>query len=158
MTYCHRGWAYVFCEAWPLAIKDFERAIRLDPQNGDACNGLGYASIKVGKAVAAVENAEAALRRPPHDVEMMFNIACIFALASGAAQAGESEDRRDHQAWVTKHRDRALEVLQQTLDRLPDAERPSFWRNRVRTDPDLGPIRHCPGFTALEAKYSEPGE
>jgi tetratricopeptide (TPR) repeat protein len=95
-TRAKRGWMYLAAfQTWPLALLDFEWAIRLDPQNGDAYNGRGFVRLKLGQgpevAVAdaekaletAVADAEEALRLGPETPEMLYNTARIFALAAG---------------------------------------------------------------------------
>src|SRR5262249_6540917 len=46
--YQHRGWAYFFADAWRLALRDFAKAIELDPDAGDAYTGRGVARVLLG--------------------------------------------------------------------------------------------------------------
>jgi serine/threonine protein kinase/tetratricopeptide (TPR) repeat protein len=149
----HRGEAYGNCGAWELALRDYEEAVRRDPTSSDASNGRGYARVRLGRYREAVADAEVALRLDPKSPEMMYNVACTLALGAGQAEADVHQP--DHQVLATRYRDRALQVLDRALNLLPAAQRPSFWRDTVRMDPDMDPIRHCPGFVALEAVYSE---
>ena len=85
--YQHRGWAHFFSDAWKLALRDFSKAIELDPGSGDAYTGRGLARVMLGHYREAVADAEAALQRKPGTPEMMHNIACIFAQAVDRAEA-----------------------------------------------------------------------
>ena len=55
-----RGWTYVL-NPDRLALADFERAIKLNPRNGDAHNGRGFVLARLGRYREAVEDAEKAL-------------------------------------------------------------------------------------------------
>jgi tetratricopeptide (TPR) repeat protein len=48
------------------ALKDFEKAVKLDPKNYKAFNGLGYAYRKSGDYTKALENYSAALKLSPN--------------------------------------------------------------------------------------------
>src|SRR5262249_24379560 len=72
-TYQHRAWAYYFSDAWKLALRDFSRAIELDPRASDAHTGRGLACIALGDYRGAITDAEVALRLKPQTPEMMHN-------------------------------------------------------------------------------------
>src|SRR5262249_10462860 len=76
--YQHRGWAHFFSDAWKLAVRDFSKAIELDPAAADAYTGRGLARVTLGDYRGAVADAEVALAWKPRTPEMMHNIACIF--------------------------------------------------------------------------------
>ena len=44
----YRGWTHLVVDAPKLALRDFELAIELDPKNGDAYNGRGFAAREHG--------------------------------------------------------------------------------------------------------------
>jgi tetratricopeptide (TPR) repeat protein len=144
--YQHRGWAHFFADAWKLALRDFSKAIELDPEAGDAYNGRGLARVMLGDHRGAVADAKAALRRRPQAPEMMHNVACIFAQAVARAEGAPEEDRP---GLVDDYRRRALEAVHQTLAMLRPEERMSFWRDKVLADPALAPIRHDAEFRRL---------
>src|SRR5262249_53561504 len=73
--YQHRGWANFFCDAWQLALRDFSKAIELDPEMDDAYIGRGLARVMLGNYRDAVDDAEVALRRKPATPQMMHNVA-----------------------------------------------------------------------------------
>jgi tetratricopeptide (TPR) repeat protein/predicted Ser/Thr protein kinase len=145
--YQHRGWAHFFADAWKLALRDFSKAIEIDPAAGDAYTGRGLARVLLGNYREAVADAEAALRRKPRTPEMMHNIACIFAQALARAAADRQE--RDRQSLAASYRGRALEAVRQTLALVPPAERRSFWRDKILPDAALAPIRDDAEFQRL---------
>ncbi|HLJ94935.1 MAG TPA: protein kinase [Gemmataceae bacterium] len=154
--YQHRGWAHFFADAWRLALRDFTRAIELEPEVGDAYAGRGLARVMLGDYRGAVADADIALRRNPCTPEMMHNIACIFAQAVARAEANGEED----QALVADYRCRALEAVHQTLNMLHPEERLSFWWDKIVPDAALAPIRNDAGFKRLQEemfRLSQPG-
>jgi tetratricopeptide (TPR) repeat protein len=151
--YQHRGWAHFFSDARKLALRDFSKAIELDPVAGDAYIGRGLARVMLGDYRGAIADAEAALQRKPDAPEMMHNIACIFAQAVARAEANREAD---HQASVEDFRCRALEAVRQTLNMLQPEERPAFWRDKVLSDEALGPIRADARFKQLQEEIVRP--
>jgi Flp pilus assembly protein TadD len=145
--YQHRGWAHFFADAWKLALRDFSKAIQMNPEVGDPYTGRGLARVMLGDYRGAVADAEAALQREPRTPEMMHNIACIFAQAVAQAEAERESDR---QGLVESYRRRACAAVKQTLDMLRPEERVAFWRDKVLPDPALIPIRNHAPFKKLE--------
>jgi tetratricopeptide (TPR) repeat protein len=150
----HRGWAYIACSAWKLALRDLEEALRLGPPLSDAYNGRAYARTRLGRYREGAGDAEEALRLEPQSPEMMYNVGCTFALAAGQAEAsGGSPDRRD---LAQQYRKRALAAIARALDMLPAERRPGFWHETIRTDIDLEPLRGSSGLEQLKAKLPAP--
>src|SRR5262249_4798020 len=73
--YTHRGWAYFCAEARPLALRDFEEALRLDPGDTAALTGRGLTRVLLGQYRDGVADAGEAQRRP-QTPDMMHNVAC----------------------------------------------------------------------------------
>jgi tetratricopeptide (TPR) repeat protein len=46
-TAFHRGWAYLFSDAYKLALADFDAALRIDPGLGQAYSGRGVARVSL---------------------------------------------------------------------------------------------------------------
>jgi serine/threonine-protein kinase len=145
--YQHRGWAHFFADAWKLALRDFAKAIEMDPEASDAYTGRGLARVMLGLYREAVADAESALRRNPSTPEMMHNIACIFAQAVAHAEADRQE--ANHQALAGSYRRRAVEAIRQTLTMVRPEERLSFWNEKILTDSALKPIHHDAEFKQL---------
>jgi tetratricopeptide (TPR) repeat protein/predicted Ser/Thr protein kinase len=146
-VYQHRGWAHFFADAWKLALRDFAKAIELDPAVGDAYVGRGLARVMLGHYREAIADAEAAVCRQPSTPEMMHNIACIFAQAVARAEADCQEAGR--QALADRYRRRALEAVRQTLTMVRPQERLSFWQDKILPDAALAPIRQDAEFQRL---------
>jgi tetratricopeptide (TPR) repeat protein len=146
----HRGWAYIACAAWKLALRDFEAAIPLGPPQSDAYNGRGYARTQLGRYREGVADAEEALRLQPQSPEMMYNVGCTFALAAGQVETDAGLPDRPHLA--EQYRQRALATIARALDLLPAERRHGFWHETVLPDIDLASIRGRPGFDQLKAK------
>jgi tetratricopeptide (TPR) repeat protein len=149
--YQHRGWAYFFSDAWQLALRDFSKAIELDPTAGDAYTGRGLACVMLGEYRGAVADAEAALLRKPKTPEMMHNIACIFAQAIARAEADSQEE--DRQSLAESYRSRALKAVRQTLAMLRPEERLAFWQDKILPDAALVPIRIHLEFQQLQDEH-----
>ncbi len=143
----HRGWAYFFADAWRPALRDFEDALRLDPEYGDAYTGRGLARVMLGTYREAVADAEEALRRKPATPEMMHNVTCIFAQAVGKVEADPNE--KGKAALTERYRKAALATVRQTLALLGPDERLPFWRDKVLPDTALDPIRQSPEFQQM---------
>jgi tetratricopeptide (TPR) repeat protein/tRNA A-37 threonylcarbamoyl transferase component Bud32 len=153
--YTHRGWAYFFADAWRPALRDFDRAIRLDAAKGDAYTGRGLARVMLGRPREAFEDAGAALRLRPDTPEMMHNVACIYALAVDQVDRAEGDPAR-RQALAQDYRRRAVEVVQKTLALLRPQERGAFWRRNIFPDPALRSIHACEEFKKLVKQYAGP--
>jgi serine/threonine-protein kinase len=153
--YQHRGWAHFFADAWKLAVRDFDRAITLNPEQGDAYTGRGLALVMLGRYREAVADAEEALRRKPDTPEMMHNVACIYAQAAARVEADREEP--DRHALASHCRRHALEAVRNTLGMLRPEERRSFWQDKVLPDAALAPLRGSDGFEQIRVEYLLPG-
>jgi tetratricopeptide (TPR) repeat protein len=132
----YRGWTYLVTDAPKLALRDFELAIELDPKNGDAYNGRGFARAKLGRHREAIEDATEALRQGPTSARLYYNAARIFAQCPSP---------------YPRH---ALALVEQALSLLPAGERRSFWSTHIQKDQALAVLRHHPSFVRLEAELS----
>jgi tetratricopeptide (TPR) repeat protein len=143
--YAARGWTYLLTDTPKLAILDFEAALRLEPDRGDALAGRGLARVQLGQALQAVQDAQEALRKGPPSARLSYNAARILA------QAALRVDRRS--ASADEYTRRALELLEDALNRLPPAERAEFWKNCVQADTVLRPLRWTPSYRRLAALH-----
>ncbi len=143
----HRGWAYFFADAWKPALRDFDNALRADPEYGDAYTGRALARVMLGAYREAVADAKEARRRRPSTPEMMHNLACVFAQAVAKVLADGGEQRR--QELARAYRAAALGAIRDALALVRPAEREAFWRQKVLPDTALDPIRASPEFREL---------
>ncbi|MBL8796780.1 MAG: protein kinase [Planctomycetia bacterium] len=151
--YVERGWAYLECQAWPLALRDFQEALRLEPKDQFALNGRAQAHAYLGHYREAIKDGEAALGRAPESSVRHFNIACVYALLAAKAAADTKEP--EHQKLAGRYRIRAVELLQKSLDLRPEKDRTSFWRDTVQKDSALDAIRKEPQYVRLEAQFGK---
>lgn len=150
--YASRGWVYLVSDAMRPALADFNEAIRLDPEPGDAYCGRGLARVRLGRLTEAVADAEEALRRGPGNARMFANAAAIFAQAAGQVKGSEARAAERK----LRYQDRAMRLIRKALDQLPAAERNDFWRDIIEKDPALEPVRAQAGFRFLRAQYYRP--
>ena len=132
-----RGWSYLVTEAPRLALRDFELAIKLDPKNGDALAGRGFARARLGRFVEAVADADAAMRVGPSSPRLLYNVARIYAQCPGTPPV------------------RAVEVLKRAIELVPPAQRKSFWAVHVQKDQALASLRRQPLYVQLQAQLRQ---
>jgi tetratricopeptide (TPR) repeat protein len=147
-TYAARGWVYVVTDAAQLALRDFERAARLDPASGDARAGLGFSRVMLGRHREATDDAEAAVKLGPRTSRLLYNAARTYAQAAGLAEAD-----RGGRLLRAQYEERAVELLGEALALVPAAERARFWQTTVRVDRALDSLRRVPGFTRLAGAH-----
>ncbi len=137
ILYARRGWLYLLEHADMLALRDFERAIKLDASNGDAYNGRGLARMSLGDSASAMADAESALRLGKPTATLAYDAARIYALA---AQSVASEARQKGGAamiLMNRYQDRALALLAEARRQLPPGGATSSGATRSR------PTRPC---------------
>src|SRR5262249_29828295 len=133
-----RGQAYLSCQAYSLALQDFEEAIRRNSQSGPAYNGRGYAQVKLERYKEATADAEKAVRLGPLNTQLLYNAARTFAQAAGAL---DGDVDRQRQQLRLHYQDRAIELLDRALQEQPASQRNDFWRTTAARDGALTPIR-----------------
>jgi tetratricopeptide (TPR) repeat protein len=149
-----RGWAYLACRAYDLAADDFDRAIRLEPDSGPAYNGRAYARVQLGQDQPALEDAEAALRRGPPSARLFHDAARVFGQVIGRMDTAAGPRSPLGLERRSLCQDRALGLLRKALEATPVAERTLFWREHVRPDPALAPLRGSSMFAQMDREYS----
>ena len=137
----HRGELYLVTDAPRPAVRDFEEAIRRDPLNPDAYNGRGLARAILGDHQKAVADALIALRMAEPTPRRLYNAARIYAKAAIAATGDVRRAGRDAAFVVTRYQDQAVALVRESYNRLPAAQRASFWRDVIQTDPALTVLR-----------------
>jgi len=151
-----RGWCYLASDASKLALRDFEEAVRLDPNSGDAHNGLGLARARLGDHAGAARDARIARRLGPKSPRMLFNSARVFAQAVAAVETQRGTWTRDREESAASYRDEALGCLASALGQLAEDQRGPFWRKYINPDRTLDPVRTSQGFARLAAQYHKP--
>jgi tetratricopeptide (TPR) repeat protein len=145
--YRYRGWTYLVNEAPKPALRDFQKAIKADPKNGDAYTGCGYARVKLGWVQDAVGDAEKALACGPKTAVLLWKAARIYAQAALRTQAALPKKSGQYE-------ERAVELLDLALRQAPAKTRARFWRDAVLGDDALGPLRRGRAFAGLKARFA----
>ncbi|MGE3806875.1 MAG: tetratricopeptide repeat protein, partial [Gemmataceae bacterium] len=152
-TLAYRGWAYLILDAIRVAEHDFDEALKLDDQNGDAHSGRGNARIKQGKHESALVDIEASLKLGKPSSRLSYNAARCYALAVDAVGKNAAFDRAKL-AQAQFYQSRALDLLRAALDQVPEAERAAFIKDYVETDPAWLALRRNSRFAEIVASGS----
>jgi tetratricopeptide (TPR) repeat protein len=149
-----RGWACHFADASRLALEDFEASLKRVADQGDAHAGRGLARVRLGDWKPAVADAEAAVRlvtatggRGTSDpwIQARLNAARIYAQATEFAAAEVGREGERAVGLYRAYRSRALDLLRQVLESVPDSE-----RAELLSDPALRPLRLGRGSGATQ--------
>jgi serine/threonine protein kinase/Tfp pilus assembly protein PilF len=154
-TYIDRGWAYLINEAPLLAKADFEAALALDAQNGDAYAGRGIAQAKRGQYQLAVQDADQALRVGPRNDRLVYNAARVYALAAAAVQISGPGTEVKARILFDHYARQAVTLIREAIEHLPELQRSTFWRDTVHEDAALNAIRRTTAFEELAAAYAQ---
>ena len=149
-AYADRGWCYLVANAPRVALPDFEEAIRLAPEKGDAYAGRGYSHVLLGEVRLAVADAEEGKRRGPASPRLDYNLARIYARAAAQNSDPRSRSRSSH--W--QHC--ALQLLARSLEKQSSSDAARFWQNVVQSDPAMHSVRRSPTFGQLASRYGRP--
>jgi tetratricopeptide (TPR) repeat protein len=147
--HCRRGWAYLLYGAAPLARRDFDEAIRLDPSCGEAYGGRASALIATGQYHEAAADAERSVLCSRVEPRTAYNAARSLAQAAESASGEVARRGRSDVETVRRYQDRALQVLDQAIRLTADDQRAAFWRDVVESDEALRIIRRFPGYSRL---------
>jgi len=94
VAHYHRGVAYAQLEHPHRAIKDFDKAIRLKPDNfAPAYSQRGAAYADVGQFQRAIRDSDEAIRQDPQDEVVFASRAYIHTLMGDKAEAQRDGDR-----------------------------------------------------------------
>lgn len=152
-TRSYRGWTYLLMDAARPALEDFQECLRRQPTNADALAGRGNARVRLRQLDEAVADAEAAVKQGQATDRLLYNVACIYALAVAQLEL-EGRAGRDRQPQrLALYQDKALDYLRLALEKVPAQRRETFWREQVQADPTLASLRRAPGFPPLAARY-----
>jgi serine/threonine protein kinase/Tfp pilus assembly protein PilF len=146
-----RAQAYLAVDALKLALRDFEEALRLQPDNADACLGCAHIRVHQGDLARGVADADRAVKGEPKEPRLWHEAARVYTEAATqlTAEQGKKEDQPRLRAQYQK---RAVELLRRALNVVPVEQRPAYWRNDVLKDPALSPLQRLPEFALLAAQ------
>jgi hypothetical protein len=134
-------------DAWKPALSDFEKAVALDSANGEAYVSRGLARVMLGDYRSALADAAEAKRRHLDTPEMMHNLACLYAQASGRVRKNMTEPDRKNLAQ--EYCLQAVQAVRQSLALVPAKARETFFRDKILPDSALDPIRDSPEFQQI---------
>jgi tetratricopeptide (TPR) repeat protein len=141
-----RGWAYLVNGAPRQALRDFEAALALKSTDSNALVGRGTARVELGAVSEGIADVEAALRSGPRSARLVYNVA--RALARAAVQTSDARRAR-------ARADRAVAVLRQAIEAMPEADRARFWRDQVRRDTVFRSLSRHAGFGRLDRQFAD---
>lgn len=143
-----RGWSYLECQAWQLALHDFQKVTKFSPNDPFALNSLALAEAAMGQHAKAVADAEASLQLQPNVPSQNYNVACAIAMAASKVDAQDAK-------LAAQYRARAAVLLQKSMELRPENDRAAFWKKTVVTDAFLDSIRKEPGYLLLKQQYGQ---
>jgi tetratricopeptide (TPR) repeat protein len=150
--HAERGWVYVALGAAQIARPDFEAAIRLHPDGGEAYAGRGYARVRQGKYLEAVADAQKALDLRPLTQRTCYNAARIYAQAAALAQADQTlPSRMERTRQALSYQQAAVQLLIAAAGFATPEPPAKVWAD-VWIDPALEPIRGDPALLQARAK------
>ncbi len=135
-----RGELYLIENAPRLALRDFEKSVRLDPKSADGRVGLGTARVRLGQYREAIVDAETAIRLGATEHRVLYKAARVYALAAAAASVEVRARGRDTLVHASRFQDRAVKLIRAAQGQMSSAERATF-EAVLQTDPALGSIR-----------------
>jgi len=151
--YANRGWAYLQSGAPASALRDFDRALRMDASNAHALSGRALANVQQRRPREAVADARESLRVRPGDHRQFYNAARILCQAAVCLEADAAHFPG---AWneAGGYRAESIEYLARAANLAPEADREKFWDEVVRTDPALEPVRKARQFVELDVRFA----
>jgi tetratricopeptide (TPR) repeat protein len=117
----NRGHAYNWDQRWEEAIKEFEKAVKLAPNEPAAYEGLGTAYRGLDRMVKALENYKLAARYSRGDVIYLRQVADMQELLHQESEAGRTY----------------LAIGEVELGRRRLKEAVDYWRRAIMLEPDL---------------------
>ena len=147
-----RGWCYLVADAPKLALTDFEEAIRLAPEHGDAYAGRGASLVLRGDFLLAVKDAEKASACGLLTPHLCYNVAHLLPGDYPARPRTGRVPRAKADLLRVDWQDRAMQALTKALDLQSPDEAGRFWKNVVQPDQALNPLRRFPRFKQLAAR------
>jgi eukaryotic-like serine/threonine-protein kinase len=148
--YLNRGQEYLIVNALEPALRDFQEALRLDPNSADAALGCAYVQAKQGEPRKGVADAEKAVKGEPMEPRLWHGAARIYAQAAAQRRAESGQLTSSAQL---QYQERAVALLRTALQFVPADERKAYWREQVMKDTALEPLRGIPAFVELAAFY-----
>jgi tetratricopeptide (TPR) repeat protein len=144
-----RGWTKIVLKDPKAALSDFESAIRMDAENGDAYAGralsLAWLNDKTRRS-QVLSDADAALRNAPKEkaAGLHLNVARAYAVLARSTPHDSIRFQR-----------RACELLQDALNLRGGSlsDRSKFWKAHVEKDEFFNPLHTHTDYLRLKQRY-----
>jgi serine/threonine protein kinase/lipoprotein NlpI len=151
----YRGKTYLECKAWPLAVKDFDQAIEIAPSVA-GYQGRGLARMQLGQVKEAAQDAEELVRLGKGASRPLYDASCLLAQVAGQIEPSRSSTQDAARRERAAYQKRAVALLQQSLETMPQTQRYTFWRETIQRESALRPLTNHPDYLRLERRYSTP--
>jgi serine/threonine-protein kinase len=134
---------------YPEALRDWDRALEFAAEPNQAWFRLQrtLALARAGDHVAAAAAVEESLKNGNTTGESLYTLACAEALASGAAAADTKLAPEERRRIAGADAARGIELLGKAKE--AGYFRTPANREKLKSDPDLAPLRSRPEFEAL---------
>ena len=106
----HRGAAYSSKGEYDHAIKDYDKATKLNPDDAKPYTGLGIAYFSKGEHDHAIKNYDKAIKLYPDDVMAYFGLGIVYFNKGECDRAIENHDK------ATENYDKAIENYDKTIE------------------------------------------
>ena len=157
LTLAARGWIYLANDVLPLALTDFEDAIRLRPDHAEAHAGRGLIFVLQGQTSQALADAETALRLAGDEPtpRLLWNVTHIYSQLVKHLEGTPGVKKDETLALRYRCLTLGQKMLERTIERLPADERRDFWRRHIMPDELLQPLRGTPAYERLDREYGK---
>jgi tetratricopeptide (TPR) repeat protein/tRNA A-37 threonylcarbamoyl transferase component Bud32 len=151
-AHCRRAQALTRLGRYPEALQEWDRAMGLADDMSRALVRLqrdGTLATK-GDYVQATAEAKALAEQSPGSADILYDAACVYALASGAVHKDAKLAAAEREQLAEPYADRAIELLRQAAAKgYQDVA-------QLKRDKDLDALRARPGFQKLLADLEKP--
>ena len=158
VAHAKRGWLYALRGNPLFGLRDFDRALALDPTNADAHCGRGMALATVGRHADATDAAERALELAEPTFAETLKAASVFALAAQRVVFSEEERRRQGPTPAQLrigYIERAAGLVDRALDSAAVGVHDDLWREHIEPSGHFQPLLVEPEFRKLKEEVFE---
>ncbi len=138
---CRRGWSHLAYDSDRHALRDFEDAVRLDPNDADAYSGRGLARARRGLYLEGVTDADRSLQLRQKDWRMHYNAACTYFESALAVDAQSRKTGPPATRVEKPYIDRAVKLVRLALELAPEEQRSVLLQKTIPNDRAMKPFR-----------------
>lgn len=145
----YRGWAYLRTLALPLALADFDAALKREPKHAAALCGRARIRALSGQLKQARDDAEAALRHGQPTPTLLCQLAGVHARIAKHLREPMTDGRRGAAGLARTYDVQAVQLIALAIRKSPAEQRQRLWQEQLARDPDLGPLLEHPDLRRL---------